>query len=187
MIGKPISEPVAATSRMPFSTDGLYSRGTLPPFTPSTNWTPEPRSPGWPVLLTRPNWPAPPHTFMCGLAHRAPAGDLERKRRRVNVGISAVGQRRGEIDDREADQRARRGHFANALFHRRDIFARHVAALHLVDELDARAALARLDGDLDPPELAGAARLLLVRIVDVDLLREAFAIDRKSTSLNSSH
>src|SRR3546814_13409975 len=59
---------------------------------------------------------------------------------------------------------------------RRDIFARHVAALHLVDELDARAALARLDGDLDPPELAGAARLLLVRIVDVDLLREAFAI-----------
>src|SRR3546814_1409214 len=80
---------------------------------------------------------------------------LERKRRRVNVVISAVGQRRGEIDDREADQRARRGHFANALFHRRDIFARHVAALHLVDELDARAALARLDGDLDPPELAG--------------------------------
>src|SRR3546814_19309976 len=59
---------------------------------------------------------------------------------------------------------------------RRDIFARHVAALHLVDELDARAALARLDGDIDPPELAGAARLLLVRIVEVDLLREALAI-----------
>ena len=25
MIGKPISEPVAAVSRMPFSTDGIYS------------------------------------------------------------------------------------------------------------------------------------------------------------------
>src|SRR3546814_17927608 len=33
-----------------------------------------------------------------------------------------------------------------------------------------------MNGDLYPPELAGAARLLLVRIVDVDLLREAFAI-----------
>ena len=31
MIGKPISEPVSAVSRMPFSTDGMYSRGMLPP------------------------------------------------------------------------------------------------------------------------------------------------------------
>ncbi len=46
MIGKPISEPVSAVSRRPFSTDGIYSFGTLPPLISSKNWKPEPRSPG---------------------------------------------------------------------------------------------------------------------------------------------
>ena len=46
MIGKPISEPVAAVSRMPFSTDGIYSFGMLPPLTSSLKMMPEPRSPG---------------------------------------------------------------------------------------------------------------------------------------------
>src|SRR3546814_21144803 len=58
----------------------------------------------------------------------------------------------------------------------RDIFARNVAALDLVDESDARAAFAGSDADLDAPELARAARLLLVGIVDIDGLRERFAV-----------
>ena len=51
MIGKPISEPVSAVSRRPFSTDGIYSFGTLPPLISSKNWKPEPRSPGIDVDL----------------------------------------------------------------------------------------------------------------------------------------
>src|SRR5919112_655024 len=46
MIGKPISDPVSAVSRMPFSTDGIYSFGTLPPLTESMKTKPDPRSPG---------------------------------------------------------------------------------------------------------------------------------------------
>ena len=79
MIGNPISDPVSAVSRMPFSTDGIYSRGTLPPL------------------------------------------------------ISSM-------------------------------------------RLDARSALARLEGDLDLAELAGAARLLLVGVGQLDRLGEQFAI-----------
>src|SRR3546814_16045845 len=63
-----------------------------------------------------------------------------------------------------------------ALFDRRDIFARNVAALDLVQEGDARAAFAGSDADLDAAELARAARLLLVGIVDLDDLRERFAV-----------
>src|SRR3546814_1439849 len=57
-----------------------------------------------------------------------------------------------------------------------DIFARNVAALDLVEEGDARAAFSGSDADLDAAELARAARLLLVGIVDVDGLRERFAV-----------
>src|SRR3546814_8187451 len=55
MIGKPISEPVSAVSRMPFSTEGIYSRGILPPLTSSMKLMPCPRSPGVKRSLTRPN------------------------------------------------------------------------------------------------------------------------------------
>ena len=113
---------------------------------------------------------------MPDFAHRAAAGNLERQRRGVDVVIGAVGQRHGEVDDRKADLRSGRGDLANALLDRRDIFPRHVAALDLVDEDDALAALAGFDGDLDAAELAGAARLLLVRVVDVDLAGEALAV-----------
>ena len=51
MIGKPISEPVSAVSRMPFSTDGIYSLGTLPPLISSMKTKPEPRSPGVTLIL----------------------------------------------------------------------------------------------------------------------------------------
>ena len=51
MIGKPISDPVSAVSRMPFSTDGIYSFGTLPPLISSMKTKPDPRSPGSDVDL----------------------------------------------------------------------------------------------------------------------------------------
>src|SRR3546814_19771844 len=80
------------------------------------------------------------------------------------------------MDYREADQRPRLGGLAEALFHRRDVFARHVAALDLAEELEARAALAGDDLDLDLAELARAARLLLVGIGQFHRLAEIFAI-----------
>src|SRR3546814_113962 len=110
------------------------------------------------------------------LAHAAATGDLERQRRRIDVMIGAVIERRGEIDDREADQRSGLGDLANALLDRRNIFLRDVAALDFVLEDHALAAFARLDRELDPAELARAARLLLVGVVDVHLLRERLAI-----------
>src|SRR5206468_430895 len=81
-----------------------------------------------------------------------------------------------EIDDRKADQRPSFGSLAQSLLDRRDIFLGDVAALDLVDELEARSALSRADADLDFGELAGAARLLLVGVGEVDRLREILAI-----------
>src|SRR3546814_18292659 len=90
--------------------------------------------------------------------------------------IGAVIERRGEIDDRESDQRSGLGDLANALLDRRNIFLRDVAALDFVLEDHALAAFARLDRELDPAELARAARLLLVVVVDVHLLPERLPI-----------
>src|SRR3954466_11590464 len=81
-----------------------------------------------------------------------------------------------EIDDRKADQRPGFGSLAQSLLDRRNIFLGDVAALDLVDELEARSALSRGDADLDFGELAGAARLLLVGVCEVDRLREILAI-----------
>src|SRR3954471_17746500 len=81
-----------------------------------------------------------------------------------------------EIDDRKSDQRSGLGGFAKPLLDRRDIFLRDVAALDLVEELEARPAFARDDVDLDLAELTGAARLLLVGVGQVDRLREILAI-----------
>src|SRR4029079_16335350 len=109
-------------------------------------------------------------------AHRAAAGDLERQRRRVDVVILAVEQVHGEVDDREADQRPGLGGLAHPLLDRRDIFARDDAALDLVEELETGAALPWDDLHLHFAELAGAARLLLVGVGQLDRLREILAI-----------
>src|SRR5205823_13689925 len=66
---------------------------------------------------------------------------------------------------------------------RGDIFLGDVAALDLVEELEARSTLGRDHVDLDFAELAGATRLLLVGVGEVDRLREIFAIgDLRSRS-----
>src|SRR3546814_7807765 len=79
--------------------------------------------------------------FRAGLlsrfTHRTTRADFERQRRRIDVVILTIDEVDLEIDDREADQRPRLGGLAEALFHRRDVFARHVAALDLVEELEA--------------------------------------------------
>src|SRR3954454_4760144 len=81
-----------------------------------------------------------------------------------------------EIDDRKADQRPGLGSLAQPLLDRRNIFLGDVAALDLVDELEARSALRRADADINFGELAGAPRLLLVGVGEVDRLPEIFAI-----------
>ena len=53
-----------------------------------------------------------------------------------------------------------------ALLDRRDELLRHRAADHVVLELEADAGRRRLGDDLDARELAVAAGLLLVRVVD---------------------
>ncbi len=58
----------------------------------------------------------------------------------------------------------------------RDVFLGHVAADDLVHELIAGALLVRLDRELDAGELARAAGLLLVGVVDLGLLRHGLAI-----------
>src|SRR5690606_29534316 len=110
------------------------------------------------------------------LAHRAATGDLEGHGARVDVVVGTVEQGDREIDDREADEVTALGLLAHALLDRRDVLARDVAALDLVVEDDALAALARRDAHLGAAELAGAARLLLVRVVDLDLAGEALAV-----------
>src|SRR6185436_4165156 len=81
-----------------------------------------------------------------------------------------------EVDDREADERAGLRRLPHALLDRRNILARDVAALDLVDELETSAALAGDNLHLHFAELAGAARLLLVGVGQLDRLREILAI-----------
>ncbi len=72
------------------------------------------------------------------------------------------------IDDREAGENAGRRHDCDALVDAGDIFLRHRAADDLALELIALAGFVRLENDLDARELAGAAGLLLMRVVDFD-------------------
>ena len=68
--------------------------------------------------------------------------------------VLAVEQMHLEVDDREADQRPGLRGLAEALSTDGNIFLGDVAALDLVEELEARAALGRDDVDLDFAELA---------------------------------
>src|SRR3546814_18617688 len=70
--------------------------------------------------------------------HRTTRADFERQRRRIDVVILTIDEVDLEIDDRETDQRPRLGGLAEALFNRRDVFARHVADLDLVRSEERR-------------------------------------------------
>src|SRR3954453_21601126 len=90
--------------------------------------------------------------------------------------VFAVDQVNLEIDDREADQRPRFGGLAKSLLDRRNIFLGNVAALDLVEELEARSAFAGSDVDLDLAGLARPPRLLFGRISQFHRLPEILAI-----------
>src|SRR5690606_286672 len=58
----------------------------------------------------------------------------------------------------------------------RHVLLRHRTADHLVLELEARTRRQRLEAELDAGELAGAAGLLLVRVVVLDRTGDGLAI-----------
>ena len=63
-----------------------------------------------------------------------------------------------------------------ALLDARNVFARNVAANDGGFELNARTGFQRLERNLDTRELTGTTRLLLMRVIDIDCLRDRLAI-----------
>ena len=99
-----------------------------------------------------------------------PGGD-ERDFLRVDRMVLAVVDDDAHVLHRKAGDRAGDEHLLDALLHRRHELVRDHAALGLVDELEARAALARLDAQRHLAELPGAAGLLLVAVEALGLRR----------------
>src|SRR5665213_2742987 len=89
--------------------------------------------------------------------------------------IAAVDERDLDVDDREAGQRAGAQNRLEALLDARDVLFRHRTANRIVDELERSARLRRLDYELDFGVLARTARLLLMSVGVLDLLRDLFA------------
>lgn len=83
------------------------------------------------------------------------------------VGL-AVGERHGDVDDREAEGTPRH-RVARALFHGGDVGAGNRAALHRLREAEAFAARQGAKGQVDLGELARAARMLAVPVLAVDV------------------
>src|SRR6185437_1433248 len=81
---------------------------------------------------------------------------------RVHGVVLAVVYRDADVLQGEAGQRALGEHLADALLHRRDELTGDSSADDVVDELEARAAVQRLDAQVHLTELTGAAGLLLV-------------------------
>ena len=93
--------------------------------------------------------------------------------------IGAVDQLRRDVDHRKAEG-AVLERVDDALLHRRNIIARHHAALDLLGEGEARAARQRFDVEHDVAVLAVAARLLLVATALHDALFDGLTIaDRR--------
>ncbi len=90
--------------------------------------------------------------------------------------VAAVRQRGAEVHGREVRQHAIFLLDLEPLLHRRHVFARHGAARGRIDEFESLAALERLEGDPHFGELTGAAGLLLVHVLLVDLARDGLAI-----------
>jgi hypothetical protein len=98
---------------------------------------------------------------------RRPGGDLEGERRRVHLVEGAVDELHLEVDHREAGDDARAHDRQEALLDARDVLLRDRAADDLGLEAEARALLVRLHDQLHAGELARAAGLLLVGVVDL--------------------
>ena len=90
--------------------------------------------------------------------------------------VAAVDERDLDVDEREAGEDAAVARLADALLDGRDELLRDDAADDLVVEDEARAALVRLDAQLDVAVLAVAAGLLDVLVVLDDGLRDRLAV-----------
>ena len=90
--------------------------------------------------------------------------------------VVAVEQRHLGVDHREADQHTRVPHALDALLDAGDVLLRHHAADDLALELVAGAGLVGLQAQLDARKLAGAAGLLLMRVVDLGRAGQGLAI-----------
>ena len=104
------------------------------------------------------------------------AGGDERDFLRVDRMMLAVVDDHAHVLQRKAGDRAGHEHLLDALLHRGHELMRDHAALGLVDELEAGAALARLDAQRHLAELPGAARLLLVPVEALGLAGDRLAI-----------
>ena len=62
--GEAVRMPRGMASRIPFSTAGMYWRGTEPPTISSTNSKPAPRASGSILIQVSANWPRPPDCFL---------------------------------------------------------------------------------------------------------------------------
>ena len=114
------------------------------------------------------------------LAHRFAEAclgcDFERQRVRVDIVVATVRQRGAKVHGWEVGQHAIFLLNLEPLLHRRHVLARHGAARGRIDEFEALAALERLERDPHFGELTGAASLLLVHVLLVDLARNGLAI-----------
>mmetsp|Transcript_11034 Transcript_11034/g.29223 ORF Transcript_11034/g.29223 Transcript_11034/m.29223 type:complete len:314 (-) Transcript_11034:559-1500(-) len=114
------------------------------------------------------------------LARGAAASNLEGHHGRIDVVVGAVHQRRLAADDGEAGEDAVAHDRLEPLGNARDVLLGHGTALDLLVEDEARVVLVlvrerrKLDHDLG--ELARAARLLLVRVLDGRLARDRLAV-----------
>ena len=104
------------------------------------------------------------------------AGGDERDFLRVDRVVLAVVDDDAHVLQRKAGDRAAREHLLDALLHGRHELVGNHAALGLVDELEARAALARLHAQRHLAELAGAAGLLLVPVKALRLRGDRLAV-----------
>src|SRR5262249_30879751 len=110
------------------------------------------------------------------LLHRRARRDLEGDRTAIDLMEIAVIEGDLGVDHREADQNAGIPHALDALLDGGNEVPRHAAADNSALKLVAGAGQVRLDLKLDAGELAGAARLLLVGIVDVARPGDGLAI-----------
>src|SRR5262249_10159418 len=112
------------------------------------------------------------HSFL----ERQRAGNLERNVRRIHVVVFAVVQNGAKIRYWKPCEIAARGRVANTLFDRRNPVFRNRSAENIVDELDALAALDRLELHAADAELAVPAGLFLVLAFGVGLTADGFAV-----------
>src|SRR6185369_7173580 len=102
------------------------------------------------------------------LLERHRAGDLEGELGRVDLVVGAVDQRHLDIDHRVAGQHAELVFFQSSGDHRGDVLPGDPASGYLVLELvPAAVAAGGLEVDEHATVLAGAAGLLLVRVLDL--------------------